>query len=334
MKIFVPSYFEKFACIADKCPDTCCIGWEVDIDAETAEKYSLIGGSLGKKIKKHLAVDETGCNVFTLCDGDRCPFLDKNNLCEIHANAGEKALSKTCTLFPRFFDDFGTFREMGLGFACPEAARIILEDEKPFSLIQHSVSADEDSVVDESFLEELFDLREEIFSVLENKNQDFRSKIRNILYIAEKIQKEIDGDDFCNESYGRSFDSCIAILENMEYIKPERREFLKSLKTCSQDTSSVSIYQSDFEKLMKYYIFRYLFKSVYDYDVLTKVKYGVFALIVVSRIYGYFKTPDSETRAKIMYSFSKEVEYSDSNMDLLDEMLYSSFSTEDLINLL
>ena len=85
---------------------------------------------------------------------------------------------------------------------------------------------------------------------------------------------------------------------------------------------------------MKYYIFRYLLKSVYDYDVLTKVKYGVFACIVISRIYSLFENPDFGTRVKIMYSFSKEVEYSDVNLQLLDEAMFYDFSTENLINLI
>lgn len=334
MKIYVPSYFDKFNCIAGECPDTCCVGWEVDIDPETAEKYSSVEGALGEKIKKYLTVDETGCQLFSLCDGDRCPFLDNSNLCEIHAQKGEKFLSKTCTLFPRFFDDFGTFREMGLGFGCPEAARIILSENEPFCLKLHSTSDDDFLLEDQAFLDDLLVLRENIFKVLEKNNSDFRTKITNILSLAKDFQKNIDGDNFCDESFNRSFSDCISVLENMEYIKPERKDFLKKLTFCDSDNNTLNTYRNDFEKLMKYYIFRYLLKAVYDYDVLTKVKYGVFASVVISRIYDYFVNPDFETRVKIMYSFSKEVEYSDTNMDLLDEALYSNFSTDDLINLL
>ena len=35
MKLRIPSYYEEFSCIADKCKDNCCIGWEIDIDEET-----------------------------------------------------------------------------------------------------------------------------------------------------------------------------------------------------------------------------------------------------------------------------------------------------------
>ena len=334
IKIFVPGYFNKFRCIADKCPDTCCIGWEVDIDETTAKKYVAIDGELGNKIRKHLTHDETGCNIFKLCEGDRCPFLNNCNLCEIQAEKGESFLSKTCTLFPRFFDDFGSFREMGLGFGCPEAARIILSDEEPFTLNLHDECANEDADFDEDFLKTLIDLRKDIFTVLEKKNLSFKKKIENILCLAKNFQKRLDGDIFSDKIQHRDFGTCLTILENMEYISAERQNFVQILKTKNPSENALNTYQCDFEKLMKYYIFRYLLKAVYDYDVLTKVKYGIFASIVISRIYSCFEHLDFEARVKIMYSFSKEVEYSDMNMDLLDEMLCSSFGTEDLISLI
>lgn len=334
IKVFVPTYFEKFKCIADRCPDTCCIGWEVDIDNKTAEKYSSLNGEIGNKIKKHLTIDEAGCNIFTLCDGDRCPFLNNCNLCEIHLEAGESFLSRTCTLFPRFFDDFGEIRETGLGFGCPEAARIILSEDEPFSLKLHEDITVETEDVDSDFLDELLTLRTEIFTVLENEELSFKNKIETVLSIASDFQKRIDSDDFFDETHYRDFNNCLTILENMEYINSERKNFLENLKDEKLPENIFNDYKDDFEKLMIYYIFRYLLKAVYDYDVLTKVKYGVFACVVISRIYAYFKEPDFEKRVEIMYSYSKEIEYSDLNMDLLDDMMYNNFSAGDLAKLL
>lgn len=333
IKVLVPTYFKKFRCISDKCPDTCCIGWEVDIDRETADKYKSIGGVLGDKIQKHLSRDETGCDIFTLCGDDRCPFLNNCNLCEIQLSAGEEFLSKTCTLFPRFFDDFGNFREMGLGFGCPETARIILEDNEPFSLEYYNECVDDTEDVDEDFLGELIELRTKMFAILETDNSNFRKKAETVLTLARDFQKKLDGETFYDSVQNRDFDFCITILENMEYISEERKNFVKKLRNIKLSKNTINHYRSDFEKLLKYYIFRYLLKAVYDYDVLTKVKYGIFACIVISRIYDYLDIPDFETRAKIMYSYSKEVEYSDVNMDLLDDELYTSFSTDDLLSL-
>ena len=47
MKNIYPSYFEKFRCIADKCPDSCCRGWDVVVDDETNEFYKTVGGEFG-----------------------------------------------------------------------------------------------------------------------------------------------------------------------------------------------------------------------------------------------------------------------------------------------
>lgn len=334
IKVYVPEYFKKFRCIAGDCPDTCCVGWEVDIDPDTSEKYSIVSGDLGNKIKKHLVTDETGCELFTLSDGDRCPFLNNCKLCEIHINAGENFLSKTCKLFPRFFDDFGFFREMGLGFGCPEAARIILSDEEKFNLVLSEEIEDASEEIDEAFLCRIIELRKEIFNILENNKLTFKEKVSKILSLAKAFQQELDGDFFSDETQERAFPDCIKILENMEFIKEERKLFLQKIKSTSFSEQIMETYRGDFEKLMKYYIFRYLLKAVYDYDVLTKVKYGVFACVVISRIYAYFENPDFETRVKIMYSYSKEVEYSDVNMDFLDESLYNSFGINDLLSLL
>ena len=174
-------------------------------------------------------------------------------------------------------------------------------------------------------------LREEMLIILESNEFSPLEKLRSVLPLARDFQPETDGDFFFDEIKNRSFADCIKILENMEYIKEERKAFLEKIKSTELSEKVMDIYQSDFEKLMKYYIFRYLLKAVYDYDVLTKVKYGIFACAVLSRVYSYFGNPNFETRVKIMYSYSKEVEYSDTNIDFLDESLYNSFSAEDLM---
>ena len=34
MILRVPDYYETFRCIAGECKDSCCIGWEIDIDED------------------------------------------------------------------------------------------------------------------------------------------------------------------------------------------------------------------------------------------------------------------------------------------------------------
>lgn len=331
IKTFVPTYFKAFSCIADKCPDTCCAGWEADLDDEIIEKYKSINGELGERIKTHLSEDETGCAIFSLCENGRCPFLNERNLCDIQAALGEDFLSVTCSLFPRFFDDFADIREMGLGFGCPEAARIMLEDNQPFRLCPLNEN-DENMEVDE-FYALCTNARQKIFDILEAPSSDFKEKILKVFETASELQNEIDSFYEETEENELKFNDCVSLLEKMEYINAERQSLLINLKDCNC-ADIFREYHNDFEKLMKYYIFRYFLQGCYCDDAVTPVKYGVFACIVISRIYAQTKNLDFELRAKIMQGYSKEIEYSDVNMDLLDTEMYNTFTTKNLIKLI
>ena len=48
------AYYDKFECIGSKCPNSCCIGWRIDLDIETFAKYmSHKDKNLGKGISKN-----------------------------------------------------------------------------------------------------------------------------------------------------------------------------------------------------------------------------------------------------------------------------------------
>ena len=42
-----PQYYDNFTCIADRCPDTCCAGWQIVIDDISLENYGKISGTFG-----------------------------------------------------------------------------------------------------------------------------------------------------------------------------------------------------------------------------------------------------------------------------------------------
>ena len=39
MKVTAPAHYALFHCLAGACPDTCCVGWEVVVDEESARRY-------------------------------------------------------------------------------------------------------------------------------------------------------------------------------------------------------------------------------------------------------------------------------------------------------
>ena len=119
-----PDYFNEFQCIADKCPDTCCAGWQIMIDDESLEKYKKIKGDYLWKVMA--AVDwENDC--FRQDNAKRCAFLNQDNLCDLYTNAGADSLCKTCREYPRHTEEFDGVREISLSASCPVVAKILME---------------------------------------------------------------------------------------------------------------------------------------------------------------------------------------------------------------
>jgi len=125
-----PDYYRDFHCIADKCRHSCCVGWEIEVDPGTLPRFLN-----DPFVSPHIACDAEGNAQIALLEGDRCPFLRADGLCEMIVRNGEDSLCGICRDHPRF-RSFWTGRvELGLGLVCEEAARLILGRDKPTSLV-------------------------------------------------------------------------------------------------------------------------------------------------------------------------------------------------------
>ena len=127
MKIIAPDYYADFRCIAGNCRHTCCAGWEVDVDEESLVRFRAV-----PEIAAH--IDETDTPHFRLTDGERCPFLNDDGLCDMILRHGENFLCQTCRDHPRFRSFWSDRTELGLGLVCEEAARLILSRPEPMAL--------------------------------------------------------------------------------------------------------------------------------------------------------------------------------------------------------
>ena len=136
MILRVPDYYFDFSCIADRCQDSCCIGWEIDIDEDTCDYYRQVPGEFGQKLKKQMYVTREGENSFRLAEKGRCPFLDSCNLCEIYSQLGEEALSEVCTEYPRFAVEYGNVLQKCLSLSCEEVGRLVFTREEPVTILE------------------------------------------------------------------------------------------------------------------------------------------------------------------------------------------------------
>ena len=297
MKLVTPSFYKNFECIAGACPDSCCQGWEVDADKESLAYYKTLSGSLRERIDSVLDKDEFGNTIFRLAEKKRCPFLNSENLCDMHIAIGGEHTPYTCRTFPRFINDFGGTREMGISFSCPVASDIMwnLADDFEFDTEINSLPPSLNDIDAELYFK-LLTCRKKAYSIMQNKEIDIKERLLNLLDLASDIQREID--DYSENSSDTEF---FDIFHNPEVINLEWVEKVKM-------HNSMPVFPNDkiCENIAMYFLFRYFLTAVYDLDVLSKVKMAVIGVLIPA----YFGND-----AWTIHLWSKETEHSDVNME-------------------
>ena len=125
MRYIKPVFYDEFNCTADKCPDTCCAGWQIMIDEDSLEYYGEVKGAFGRRLRDSIDWQE---GSFYQNDR-RCAFLNSENLCDLYIALGPDALCDTCRKYPRHVEEYEEVREWSLSLSCPVAARIILSQQ-------------------------------------------------------------------------------------------------------------------------------------------------------------------------------------------------------------
>lgn len=195
MKIKVPSYYKNFKCIADACEDTCCAGWEVVLDKEALKTYKKVKGSFGDRLRESIVVED-GDKIFKL-KGNNCTFLNKNKLCDIFIELGEAGLCTVCKEFPRITEEFGELREIGLSLSCPEAARLILNNEAKieFEINEVEEEAHSHNEIDGLLYFMLMKGRAAVINILQYRKLPLKERVALVLLLTEEIQKAINEDN-------------------------------------------------------------------------------------------------------------------------------------------
>lgn len=127
MKYLVIDIYGKFQCIGADCPDTCCVGWGVEVDSETAKKYRELSGEFGQKLRDNLE-ERDGQLIFKMPDA-KCAFLTKEKLCGIYQEIGSENMCTVCKIYPRVANIYGDIAFSTLTLSCPEAVRLLMEHE-------------------------------------------------------------------------------------------------------------------------------------------------------------------------------------------------------------
>ncbi len=358
MRFCVPDFFEKFHCIADRCTDTCCVGWEIDVDEDTEAMYMKVPGDFGKKLKANIFEGH-----FKLTPEERCPFLDCNNLCEIIKNIGENSLCDICREHPRFVEYFGDYKEQGLGLCCEEAVRLLLESKEPLSFNYGDCDDYPDELDEEEFYrrDEILGHRHNIFTILTQREYPLDERIARMLTYAEAvdtarrnaflgIDEEYEDDEYTaenviaseakqssifdinspellkklveflekSESYGKEWDIALAQIKARDENLETKDERRKTKENVFSD--------EEMERIVCYMIFRYYAKSFFDGQGLIKAKFAAafymliknFANELAGIAQGEIHT--LTTKINAIKLLSKQLEYSEGNMAMFEIM--------------
>jgi len=308
MEYICPDYYQHFRCIAGACRHNCCIGWEIDIDADTLAYYDKVGGALGERLRR--CISREGDAHFVLGEGERCPFLNGENLCDLIIRLGEEHLCGICAEHPRFHNELPGRVESGIGLCCEEAGRLILGRKEPMRLVISGEQETEDPIVA---------LRDEMMAVLQNRREHISARVERLLTLSG------------GNVGGRTLSQWAEFLLTLERLDGEWTKLLEALRDRGDglDLAGFDCYmaerETEYEQLLVYFLYRHGANAVGEWDFGARCGFAALGYMIIHalgamqwREKGTFSFADQVELARL---FSSEIEYSDENLEiLLDEL--------------
>ena len=315
--IYAPCYYNEFKCLAAGCRHSCCIGWEICIDDQTYEKYRQCADILGT-VKE----GEDGV-CFALGENGRCPHLNNAGLCNIILSHGEDYLSEICRNHPRFFNYISNNRiEAGLGIVCEEACRLILENDKPFSLLKTAELDNELSCIGDT---------DDIY--LYEPGLD-RSDCFDPLPLRDRIVSQIESDG--------SFDKKLAALKaeyklpdpyppdiwldrflSLEILEPAWERDLSAMKGrfLQKSHENNDNYDRFYKRLLTYFVYRHVSAADTLDSLCSRAAFCILSAEAIRSLFEASLTGESRAESEKVPEklidwarrYSAEIEYSEDN---------------------
>lgn len=324
MQYTVPHYYKKFRCIAGECPDTCCAGWQIQIDPASLRKYRKIKGPLGNRLKNEINWKE-GC--FRQYNG-RCAFLNENDLCDLYLEGGgTRAFCRTCRTYPRHIEEFEGLREISLSLSCPAAADLILNCGEPVRFLHAEDEKEDEPYEDFDFFlfTKLEDARSLILRILQDRAHPFSLRAAASLALAHDLQQRIDKNALFEadslfdrysspgmwtwfearlsalelsedhtEKRNSTENALFSILDRLEVLRDDWMPYLvdarRTLKNApalqrEEERSFSDLFtEQTAEQLLVYFVFTYFCGAVYNADAYGKMKFSFAGMILIREL--------------------------------------------------
>ena len=274
MKVLKPFYYDDFKCISNNCIDSCCIGWQINIDENTYKKYKKVKGGFGKELNQGINRIRTKSNKLEYgkmkLKDKRCYMLNEDNLCNVYINLGESYLCNTCKMYPRDINKYGEIYERNLYMSCPEVARYFVKHKGDFyfNMDEEELSdLDKDYIMNKIYDEKLYnflwDSRSLAMEIIQFKEIEIWKRIIFLKILTDKVQKLIDEENY--ENYEKVLNAfrdeitkidVINSLDKITLVSNVKINFIKAVVDVSE---KVAIDKIKYINLLEEY--KKLFKS-------------------------------------------------------------------------
>ena len=355
MRYTVPDYYKKFQCLAGDCPATCCAGWQIVIDQKSLKRYRKAKGSFGNRIRNSVDWKE---ETFLQYENRRCAFLNEENLCDMHIEAGAEMMCATCRKYPRHVEEFENEREITLSMSCPAVAEMILGKKEPVTMRTAEDDREEEEDGFDFFLySALQDTREVMIGMLQDRRIPVHLRMAEVLALGHDVQNRIRAGQIfeietvleryrspeaqkrlqkkiLTEAQGaggntagkQEADALLCVLDAFEVLDPEWKKDVQIWKRCAESPCPGEIPENEIEQMVVYYLYTYFCGAVYDCDAQSKVKMAIVSTLIWEELIRASEAQKGkplsfEERVILAYRYSRELEHSDPNLNAMEEQM-------------
>ena len=287
-----PTIYHEFQCKADRCENTCCQLWTIDIDKPTAERYHTMTGPLGKSLRQAITVDEEGSHFVFSKEQPMCPLLNEKGLCKVVLELGEEGLCDTCHMHPRFYKYIEDLELCGVGLSCEESVELLTKDGTNRELVftieddDNEFGPDERLKLENVFQLLAFDLEPILFQYTPSPSGEYYKELLDLYKTTEPI----------DEAWTTQVN---ALSKDIDQVVTTVKSYV--------DQQDMSI----FNKVYQYILYRQI-DMLADYSLEAIIGYakdGTEYMLMTSAVEG--------NSLKQIARWSQQIEYDEDNVDLL-----------------
>lgn len=287
-----PTIYHTFQCKADRCENTCCQLWTIDIDETTAERYHAMAGPLGESLRQAITVDDEGSHFVFSKEQPMCPLLNENGLCKVVLELGEEGLCDTCHMHPRFYKYIEDLELCGVGLSCEASVELLAEDMQSNQVIftieddNGEFSPDERLTIKNIFELLAFDIDPALFQYIPSPDAKYYTRLLDLYGTTEPIDEE----------WTAQVNKLSSDIDKL---------------TTSVQTYVATHDMSLFNKVFQYILYRQI-DMLADYSleaILSYAKDGVEYILMTSALEG--------SPLKQVARWSQQIEYDEDNVELL-----------------